>query len=417
MKQKNLKKITYLDYKDLTKLSKTYGQSFFILDAVKFRKNYIRFLKAFKSHYPKICIGYSYKTNYTPHLCQIVNEEGGYAEIASEMEYEAAKKIGVPIKKIIYNGPSKSKKSFIEAARKGAIINLDNANEISFLKTAARVNLKNKIKIVLRINFDIGNKVSRFGIDPDGKELNLLLSEIRDLANVSLIGLHCHFPFRDLKSFRLRAQKLLSFINVIFQKKLPEIINIGGGYYSENIPINLVKSKLKYSDYAKVIGKVLSKKFSKEKKWPTLFLEPGTALVSDCQIFCTHVNSVKKVRGVGFATVAGSIMDISPNARSSKLPVQAVLNPNVKRNKLHSTYNVVGYTCIESDYLTHNLNVPLLEGDFVVFSNVGSYSVVMRPPFILPSNPILLYQGKNRPLKLIKKRQSNKDVFRLFKYS
>jgi diaminopimelate decarboxylase len=77
----------------------------------------------------------------------------------------------------------------------------------------------------------------------------------------------------------------------------------------------------------------------------------------------------------------------------------------------------VGYTCIESDYLTHNFNAPLLEGDFVVYSNVGSYSVVMRPPFILPSNPILLYQGKKRPLKLIKKRQSNKDVFRLFKYS
>ena len=417
MKQKNLKKITYLEYKDLIKLSKTYGQSFFILDSEKFRKNYIKFSKAFKSHYPKICIGYSYKTNYTPHLCQIVNQEGGYAEIASEMEYEAAKKIGVPIKKIIYNGPNKSKKSFIEAARKGSIINLDNANEISFLKTAARINLKNKIKIVLRINFDIGKKISRFGFDPEGKEFNIILSQIRDLPNVSLVGLHCHFPFRDLKSFNLRAQKLSSLIKVIFPKKLPEIINIGGGYYSENIPTKLVKSKLKYSDYAKVIGKVLSKKFSKEKKWPTLFLEPGTALVSDCQIFCTRVNSVKKVRGIGFATVAGSVIDISPNTRSSKLPVQAVLNPNVKRNKFHSTYNIVGYTCIESDYLTHNFNAPLLEGDFVVYSNVGSYSVVMRPPFILPSNPILLYQGKKRPLKLIKKTQSNKDVFRLFKYS
>ena len=417
MSQKNLKKITYLEYKDLIKLSKTYGQSFFILDAEKFRKNYIKFSKAFKSHYPRICIGYSYKTNYTPHLCQIVNEEGGYAEIASEMEYEAAKKIGVPTKKIIYNGPCKSKKSFIESARKGSIINLDNANEISFLKTAARINLKNKIKIVLRINFDIGKKISRFGFDPEGKELNIILSQIRDLPNVSLVGLHCHFPFRDLKSFYLRAQKLSSLINVIFPKKLPEIINIGGGYYAENIPSKLVKSKLKYSDYAKVISKVLSKKFAKEKNWPTLFLEPGTALVSDCQIFCTHVNSVKKVRGVGFATVAGSVMDISPNARSSKLPVQVVLNPNIKRDKLHSTYNIVGYTCIETDYLTRNLKAPLLEGDFVIYSNVGSYSVVMRPPFILPSNPILLYEGKKRPLKLIKQRQSNKDVFRLFKYN
>ena len=52
-----------------------------------------------------------YKTNYTPQLCRIVNDEGGYAEIASEMEYYAARKIGVPINKIVYNGPSKSKKS------------------------------------------------------------------------------------------------------------------------------------------------------------------------------------------------------------------------------------------------------------------------------------------------------------------
>ena len=217
MKQKNLKKITYLEYKDLIKLSKTYGQSFFILDSEKFRKNYIKFSKAFKSHYPKICIGYSYKTNYTPHLCQIVNQEGGYAEIASEMEYEAAKKIGVPFKKIIYNGPNKSKKSFIEAARKGSIINLDNANEISFLKTAARINLKKKIKIVLRMNFDIGKKISRFGFDPEGKEFNIILSQIRDLPNVSLVGLHCHFPFRDLKSFNFDgyvAQVLLLSRNV-----------------------------------------------------------------------------------------------------------------------------------------------------------------------------------------------------------
>ena len=40
MKQKNLKKITYLEYKDLIKLSKTYGQSFFILDSEKFCLKY-----------------------------------------------------------------------------------------------------------------------------------------------------------------------------------------------------------------------------------------------------------------------------------------------------------------------------------------------------------------------------------------
>lgn len=416
MSWKNSKKITDLNYKQLSKLSKKYGHSFFILDTIKFRKNFQKFIKTFKSHYPKVCVGYSYKTNYTPKLCQIVNEEGGYAEIASEMEYIAAKKIGVPIDKIIYNGPSKSKKSFIEAAKKGAIINIDNLSEIPFLKIAQRTNIKNKIRVVLRINFEIGKQVSRFGIDPKADDLKIIISEIDKLSNVDLVGLHCHFPYRDLKSFKTRAEKLSSLINVIFPKELPDIINIGGGYCSEDTPPELFKSKLKYSDYAKVVGNILSKKFSKKKKWPALFLEPGTALVSNCQIFCTQVKSLKKVRGVGFATVGGSVLDISPNSRLSKLPAQPVFDPKIKRKNLHSAYNIVGYTCIENDYLTLNLKAPLSEGDFIVYSNVGSYSVVMRPPFISPSNPILSYEGKNRPFKLIKQRQSNEDVFKLFKY-
>ena len=411
-------KIYNLNYKKLIELSKTHGPSFFILDAIKFRNNFKKFLKAFKANYPKVCIGYSYKTNYTPQLCRIVNEEGGYAEIASEMEYYAARKLGVPNNKIVYNGPSKSKKSFIEAAKGGAIINIDNISEISLLKSATKTNLKNDIKVVFRINFDIRNNSSRFGIDPEGYDLKILLATIKSLSKVRLIGLHCHFPFRDLKSFKLRAEKLSSLIKVIFPRNLPEIINIGGGYYSENLPSSLSKSKskIKFSDYAKLIGKTLSKNFSKEKKWPTLFLEPGTALVADCQSFVTRVNSIKLIRGVGFATVAGSMFDISPNARTTNLPVTAILNPHLKRAKYHSLYNVVGYTCIESDYLTKKLKAPLSEGDFLVYGNVGSYSVVMRPPFILPSNPILLYAGKNKALKLIKRRQSNSDVFKLFKY-
>ena len=145
-------------------------------------------------------------------------------------------------------------------------------------------------------------------------------------------------------------------------------------------------------------------------------MEPGTSLVADCQIFVTRVNSTKLIRGVGFATVDGSIFDISPNARTTNLPVKPILNPHLKRNKYHSLYNVVGYTCIETDYLTKKLQSPLSEGDFLVYGNVGSYSVVMRPPFISPSNPILLYVGKSKSLKLIKRRESNSNVFKLFKY-
>lgn len=51
--------------------------------------------------------GYSYKTNYAPHICKLVKSLGGYAEVVSDMELYVAKKIGYENSEIIYNGPCK----------------------------------------------------------------------------------------------------------------------------------------------------------------------------------------------------------------------------------------------------------------------------------------------------------------------
>ena len=64
-------------------LQKKYGESFYILDSSKFLSNYKELKKAFASIYPNFNIAYSYKTNYIPHLCNLVNRMGGYAEIVS----------------------------------------------------------------------------------------------------------------------------------------------------------------------------------------------------------------------------------------------------------------------------------------------------------------------------------------------
>jgi diaminopimelate decarboxylase len=51
--------------------------------------------------------------------------------------------------------------------------------------------------------------------------------------------------------------------------------------------------------------------------------------------------------------------------------------------------------------LSKGVRGPLAVGDFVVFSNVGSYSIVMKPPFILPNVPIIMHsvEGEDRVIK------------------
>ena len=409
-----------LSYHEFLSLSELHGSSFFVLDPLKLRYNINHLRTSFLSCYHNVVIAYSYKTNYAPQVCRILHEEGAWAEVVSEMEYSAALRLGTPNHRIIYNGPCKSEWSFNQAALGGATINLDSERDLQLL-----VNLVNnistdqhKIRVTFRTNFDIDSTISRFGFDVDSPDFVHALKVVRQLPCVQLVGLHCHFPNRDLDSFRRRVERLVLLCREIFPDEPPELLNIGGGFFS-SLPYSLLKviptRPATFDDYGKVIGQFLTKEFPDPVSAPKLFIEPGTALVADVLTFYTQVVSIKKVRGRYFATTSGSIFDISPNAKTKSLPVTPILNPAIKRGDAHD-FSIAGFTCIESDILSDSLNSPLEVGDALAYGNVGSYSIVMRPPFILPSNPILLPNHDSSRYSVIKRSQANSDVFDLFDY-
>ncbi|MCP9943540.1 hypothetical protein KBY70_14265 [Cyanobium sp. ATX 6E8] len=407
----------YLDYSSYSKLAADHGPSFFVFDPRKLLDNYDNLCNAFLANYPKVQIGYSYKTNYTPQICMALQDKGAWAEVVSEMEYSAARRLGTPIDRIIFNGPYKADWAFNDAALGGAIINLDSKRDLDLLHTASSNALGSiDIKVVLRTNFPIDDSTSRFGFDVESDEFLEIVDFIQNLPNVHLSGLHCHFPNRSLTSFRCRAENLVALCSRIFPDKPPDILNIGGGFFSnlpESISSSMSELPASFTDYGALIGKIFYQAFLKYSFFPTLFLEPGTALVADVMHFYTKIVSTKSIRGRYFATVAGSIYDVSPNAKIRNLPVTPILDPDISRGSALD-YSVTGFTCIEGDILTDSLKSPLEVGDALVYGNVGSYSVVMRPPFILPSNPVLMKRLDGSGYDLIKARQTNEDVFNLY---
>jgi diaminopimelate decarboxylase len=406
-----------LDYESFYALASEHGPSFFVLDAEQLRNNYTSLRTAFTKHYPKVEIGYSYKTNYTPQICRILQDAGAWAEVVSEMEFAAAARLNTPSNRIIFNGPYKADWAFEQAALGGATINLDSQRDLDLLRTvAANAPSGVTIRVLLRTNFAIDENVSRFGFDVEGSEFNFALDTVNTLPNVYLAGLHCHFPNRDLDSFRRRTERMVSLCERVFPNHPPEVLNIGGGYYSalpESLRCTHNEPPPTFNDYGEIIGEILNQAFPNPAVAPTLFLEPGTALVADVLTFYTQVISTKKVRNQHFATVAGSIFDISPNAKTKSLPVSPILDPKVLK-RVARNFAIAGFTCIEGDLLTDSLSAPLEIGDALAYGNVGSYSVVMRPPFILPSNPILMARSDGKGFDVIKARQSNSAVFDLF---
>jgi diaminopimelate decarboxylase len=388
-----------LSWEQVRACTATYGDSFYLFDDGKFRDNFARLRAAFTARYRDTRIAYSYKTNYTPVICKAGHEMGGYAEVVSEMEYDLARKLGVSGNRIIYNGPYKSFRSLREALNAGAMVNLDSMRDYTAVMMAAAETPERTFSIGLRCNFTLAQEfTSRFGFDVDGAEFRRVIEEIRASHNVKLDGLHCHFPERNLESFRLRTLRMLDIVNRVLPSP-PAFLNLGGGFFGgmpESLQQALNIKAPSFDQYAEVICGLLNTAYAARNEKPVLYIEPGTALVADTLRFYTTVINIKDIKGRRIATVAGSIFNISPHSRARHLPVRVIHNPGGDSlSPTSAQYDIAGYTCIEDDYLSFGVPGPIAPGDFLEYHNVGSYSIVMKPPFILSNVPILaLKDGK-----------------------
>lgn len=392
----------------IEEIRQKYGDAFYLLDSNQFRINFEELKKAFSSIYPNFNIAYSYKTNYTPRLCEIVNELGGYAEVVSEMEMELALRVGVEPHNIIWNGPIKNPKELEKFLLLGGIANIDSADDLDIIRQIVSRHQNEKFNLGIRVNYDVGDDViSRFGYDINDKEFNDCLYFVRNTSNVVFNNLQCHFAKRSIEYWPARVNGMIELIDRI--GIVPKRIDLGGGLYGkmEESLKNQFKSRISgYNDYANIAAKALKERFGNDG--PELIIEPGSALVGDCMKFVGTVKTIKNVRGKWFASVLASQKNISMSGVNPPIEVVHMGEKTTKYDDL----DFVGFTCIEGDVLYKNFSGELAKGDILIINNCGSYSVVMKPPFILPNFPILDVSGES--IELIKQKETFDDVFHTF---
>lgn len=394
----------------LIKLRCEYGEAFYLLNSAQFRTNFLELKEAFSSIYRNFNIAYSYKTNYTPKLCKIVNKLGGYAEVVSEMEAELALRIGVKPEKIIWNGPIKNSEILKSFLLQGGTVNIDSIEECYQIKEMAMQHSDSAVNVGIRCNFDVKDGVlSRFGFDIDSNDFKEVLKFVCKTKNVKLMNLQCHFAKRQLEYWPARAQGMIDLIDRI--GIVPERIDLGGGLFGK------MEDSLKkqfsadipcYADYAKAAATLFAEHFKNMENKPELLIEPGSALVGDCMKFAGTVKTIKQVRGKTIVSILGSQKNISMVGVNPPMSVYAM----GKEQRMYDNADFVGFTCIESDTLYKNFTGELAIGDMIVISNCGSYSLVMKPPFILPNFPILdISEGKTE---VIKRGENFDDIFHTF---
>lgn len=396
----------------VNELRKEYGDAFYLLDSEQYRNNFLELCDTFRNIYPNFNIAYSYKTNYTPKFCKIVNELGGYAEVVSEMELEIALRVGVKPNRIIWNGPIKNPKKLEEFLVAGGTDNIDSVEELEVVKNIAERHPDKTLNLGIRCNYEVNDGVvSRFGFDVDSEGFKNVLVFVTSTPNVHFINFQCHFAKRQIEYWPARAKGMVELIDRL--GIIPERIDIGGGLFgkmADSLKAQFTNEIPDYKAYAEAAARVFAEYFADKDVKPELLIEPGSAVVGDCMKFVGTIKTIKNVRGKWFATILGSQKNISMTGINPPMEVIAM----GEEQKEYENMDMVGFTCIEGDVLYHNYNGKLAHEDAIVISNCGSYSLVMKPPFILPNFPVLDICGEKT--EVIKRGEVFEDLFHTFNF-
>jgi len=350
---------------------------YYIIDQDELEASYNKLVSALKTHWNNYVIGYSYKTNALPWVINHFNMLGCHAEVVSEDEYNLAKFVGVNKDRIVYNGPIKTKETFVEALDNGCYVNIDSAREIEWLDEVSNKNCK----LGVRVNFNIEamcpgqsqcpDEGGRFGFCYENGELKKAIDRI-NAKGYRIAGLHLHTSSksRGLDIYKAIAQ-MACRIKREYNLAL-SFVDIGGGFFG-GLP-----TKPQFNDYLSIVSDILKNEFSSNET--TIIVEPGMALIGSPVSYVTSVIDTKDTSYGRFVVTDGTRTSIDPLMTKKSYfhdYEYVVTSANIEKQV------ICGYTCMEHDRLFISENEPELKvGDKIIYHKVGAYTMCLTPLFI-----------------------------------
>ncbi len=398
-------------------LVKEYGSPLFVYSHETLREQYHSAHQAFEARYPKVQFAWSYKTNYLQAICKAFHNLGAWAEVVSGMEYEMAKKLGVPGNEIVYNGPHKNPASLRQAAMDGALINIDSFDEVPELEKIAD-EFGRPVNFGVRVNMTIPGYATwdRFGLNIESGEAYHTIKRTLAHKKLNLVGLHTHIGTFMLEPnfYGEAAKKIIELaiqLNQEFGTTL-QYIDMGGGFASRNrlkgsyIPTDQLAPD--FDKFADAICSPLLDHFP-HNELPLLILESGRALIDEAGYLIATVVATKRLPSGTRALV----LDAGVNVLFTAFWYDFEILPTTDKGLFTEIHNIYGPMCMQIDVIAENVRVPFLErGERVIIRPVGAYNntqwlqfIELRPRIVMISD-----QGK---VVVIREAEKVDDVGRL----
>lgn len=378
-------------------LVRQFGSPLFVVSETRLREEFLAFRRAFRARYPDTEVGYSYKTNYLSGIRAILHQEGAWAEVVSGLEYEMAERLGIPGRRIIFNGPYKREDDLRRAVKDGAWINVDNFDELAALEeiaggegTAPGVGLR----VTARVTETPWEK---FGFSLEAGLAEEACRRVIASRSLRLGGFHVHLgtDLADPRCFGDLLKALLPLMEKLERRHGVrwEVLDLGGGIPNRH---RYARSRRGMSPeevfpaFAEAIAQPLSLALRRLRSRPRLILEPGRAVVEHAVFLLTSVTAVKRLPSAAKAAVLDAGVHLLPTAYYTALDIA----PTEPSSLSVEEVTLFGPLCMQVDCLATGLRLPpLRRGSLLVVKNCGAYADSQSMQFIHARPPVVLVSG------------------------
>jgi len=390
----------------LTQITESFGSPCYVYSKSALSQAFERFSAGFKDSNHLVC--FAVKSNPSLAILNLFAKLGAGFDIVSGGELARVIAAGGDPKKVVFSGVGKTAEEMRAALEAGIFcFNVESASELVRLNDVAGA-MGKIAPVSLRVNPNVdakthpyistGLKNNKFGVAyEDALDIYLQAAE---MSNIAIHGVDCHIgsQITELSPFLDAFDRVLALVDALAENNIQiQHIDLGGGIgicYSDETPPE-------FTAYAKAMREKLGNRDVK------LVFEPGRALVGNAGVLVTKVEYIKQTETKNFAIVDAAMNDLMRPALYDAYHDIKAVKP---RDEAAVNYEIVGPVCESGDFLGHDRELALQEGDLLAIMSAGAYGMSMSSNYnTRPRVAEVMVDGSQ--CHLIRKREQIVDLF------
>ncbi len=373
---------THFDYRQgrlfaedvpLAEIASRFGTPCYVYSHAALTDRYRQFEQGLAGRDHLVC--YAVKANSNLALLNLFARLGAGFDIVSGGELQRVLAAGGDAAKVVFSGVGKTAAEMRLALEAGILcFNVESEAELLRLNQVAG-DMGRTAPVSLRVNPDVdpkthpyistGLKQSKFGVafaDALG-----LYRKAAALPHVRVTGLDCHIgsQLTEAGPFVAAAEKVLGLADALAHEGIIlDHLDLGGGLgicYRDETPPSIAA-------YTDALSQAVQGRREK------LLVEPGRSLVGNAGVLLTRVEYLKPGEEKHFAIVDAAMNDLMrPALYDAYHAIREVEQRDLPRRR----YEVVGPVCESGDFLGHDRDLAVSEGDLLAIMSAGAYGMTM----------------------------------------